>query len=240
MQEINDNYDLGIIGGMGPLATSFFYDQIIKHTEANKDNGHINIIILNHASMISRVEAVNDTNKKEIFLSQIKKDFDILNNLKVKNIAIPCNGSHAFFEEFINYTDINILNMPKETILNIIENNPKIKRVGLLATDATINSKIYAKEIDKNNLEIILPNEETQKLVMSLIYEDIKNTGKLDAEKILFCIKQLQEKGAEKIILGCTELSLFKDFDIVKDVCVDALSILVKKSIEITGKNYKD
>jgi aspartate racemase len=240
---MKDKYTLGIIGGMGPLATSYFFDQIVTHTKAETDNDHINLVILNHASMVSRVEAVFDENKKEEFLAQIKKDFEYLENIGVQNVAIPCNGAHSFFDELEKMTTVNIINMPRETIKDILEKakneNKTIKKVGVLCTDATIKSEIYKNELDKNNIETVYPDEVFQKDLMEIIYNEIKKDGKLNIEKLAKIINHMQEKGSEIIILACTELSLFKNYYEVKETCVDAMNSLVKKSIELSGKEFQ-
>ena len=81
---------LGIIGGMGPEATVNFYNRIVKHTKASKDQDHIDMIILNNASLIDRTYAIKN-NKKSEFLNQIAEDIKILEYAEVDNIAIPCN-----------------------------------------------------------------------------------------------------------------------------------------------------
>jgi aspartate racemase len=247
---MKDKYILGIIGGMGPLATSYFFDQIVTHTKAESDNEHMNCVILNHASMVSRVEAAFDENKKQQFLSQIKKDFEYLENIGVQNIAIPCNGAHSFFDELEKMTNINIINMPRETVKDILEKSKSsfskgedrdeaIKKVGVLCTDATIKSEIYKKELEKNNIEIVYPDEVFQKDLMEIIYKEIKKNGNLNIERFAKIINHMQEKGSDVIILACTELSLFKNYYEVKETCVDAMNSLVKKSIELSGKEFQ-
>ena len=94
---------LGIIGGMGPLATSLFMKKIIENTYANKDQDHIDIIISNHSTLPDRTQVIKNGNP-ELFLNMIKEDIDIMEFSKVENIAIPCNTSHYFFKDIQKMT----------------------------------------------------------------------------------------------------------------------------------------
>ena len=60
------NETLGIIGGMGPLATDMFFNMVISKTDGDKDQDHIDMIILNHASMPDRTQAIKSGDLREI------------------------------------------------------------------------------------------------------------------------------------------------------------------------------
>ena len=92
-------YKLGVIGGMGPLATVKFYDKVVLNTDAHNDNEHIDLVVLNHSTMPDRTRCIIE--KKDLeFLNVIKKDLEILDNIGVDVVAIPCNTSHYFYDEF--------------------------------------------------------------------------------------------------------------------------------------------
>lgn len=231
-----NTYTLGIIGGMGTLATAYFLEQLAKHTCVENDQEHINTIILNHASLPSRLDAIRIEPIKKIFLKEIKKDFKILQHNNVSFIALTCNTAYSFFSEFEKMTTIPIIHMPKETVLAAIRENPKIKKIGIIATDAALHSKVYDTEILAVNKKVVHVSPAYQKQVMSLIYDDIKAKNFLDVQKFKKIITHLKKAGAEKIILGCTELSLFdRKYTYMKD-CVDSTHSLIKKCIELHNK----
>ena len=101
---------LGVIGGMGPEATSFYYARVIARTKAESDQEHINMIILSHATMPDRTQAILTGNKLP-FLKAITQDARDLEMLGVENIAIPCNTSHYFLEDIQKSTSVPIINM---------------------------------------------------------------------------------------------------------------------------------
>src|SRR5690606_31259272 len=131
---VNMGQKLGVIGGMGPKATSVFFEKIVNRTVAHKDQDHLNMVILNHATLPDRTNAIL-TNTGETFINAVKSDFKLLEAAGVANIAIPCNTSHYFYEELQKLTTIPIINMVEETIKEIHEKHGEGTKVGILATD---------------------------------------------------------------------------------------------------------
>ena len=126
---------LGVIGGMGPEATSFYYARVIARTKAESDQEHINMIILSHATMPDRTQAILTGNKLP-FLKAITQDARDLEMLGVENIAIPCNTSHYFLEDIQKSTSVPIINMVEESVRYVVEAHPKVKKIGNRWNDA--------------------------------------------------------------------------------------------------------
>lgn len=230
------NKQLGVIGGMGPLATMIFYDRIIKNTIAQKDQDHIDMIILNHATMPDRTKAILDKTE-HLFLSAVQKDIELLEFAGVRNIAIPCNTSHYFHKEMQSMTKLNIINMIEETAQFVFDQYGKRSKVGILATDGTISTNVYKDAFTKVGLNPIHPNAETQKKIMEIIY-NIKSDINYNPSELNKIISDLiKNKGLDCVILGCTELSTVTISNELEQYCVDPLNILVKKSIILSGKS---
>ncbi len=230
---------LGVIGGMGPMATQLFYKNVIEMTDAKTDQEHIDMIILNHASVPDRTASIKSGNTDKVF-DVLVSDAKMLEGNCVDAIAIPCNTSHYFWEDLQKEVKVPIINMVRETVLFIKEKNPNIKKIGLLATDGTVFAKIYNKECDAVGIECITPDEEIQKVVMDIIYNQIKkgeNGSMHDFEKVDIFLKK---SGCEAAILACTELSCFKDNHELTDFYVDAMQILCKKSIVTCGGKLRN
>lgn len=233
------NMKLGVIGGMGPMATSMFFERIIKKTSASKDQDHIDMVILNHATMPDRTEAII-TGDHAPFLNNIRHDFEMLEKMGVTNIAIPCNTSHFFMDEMKKMTNVPIINMVEETAKEIKARFGSGKKVGILATDGTIQTATYEKACTKNGLEFIKPSEVDQETIMKIIY-DIKSDLPIDVdafERII--LKMVDVSRCDCVILACTELSLINLSKYVSEFCIDAMDVLVEKSILYSGKNLKE
>lgn len=229
-------YKLGVIGGLGPAASSFFYNRMIEHTKANCDQEHIDMVILSHASIPDRTKAIETGESKEL-ISLLQKDVSTLEKLGVANIAIPCNTSHYFLDDIQSATKVPIINMIHESVKYAIDANGAT-RIGIMATDGTIDTGLYHKECEKMGIEAVSPSPKRQRDVMHLIYEEIKcgKTGNVD--RFNGVTYELKEMGCDSIILACTELSVFKEYHEIPDICVDAMDILIKESIVRSGGTY--
>ena len=225
-------YKLGVIGGMGPLATVNFYERVVLNTEAKCDNEHIDMIVLNHSTMPDRTKCIIENRKAE-FLESIKKDFAILENIGVEAVAIPCNTSHYFYDEFKKLTDLKIINMIEETILEVKKSG--VKKISVFGTLGTLNSKVYEKYAEEYELEVKEVSEADKQAVMDIIY-NIKETNNLDNKQFTDILNRYCDDETVGII-ACTELSLL---DFPEDInTVDALNVLVKRSIELSGAGVK-
>lgn len=225
-------YKLGVIGGMGPLATVKFYDKVVLNTEARNDNEHIDLIVLNHSTMPDRTRCIIE-NKDTEFLNEIKKDLEILDKIGVDVVAIPCNTSHYFYDEFKKFANLKIINMIEETILEIKRRG--IKKVAVFGTLGTLNSKVYNKYAEENGIEVKELSLEDKKTVMDIIYK-IKETNNLENKEFVEILNKYCDNETIGII-ACTELSLL---DICKNInTIDALDVLVNKSIEYSGAKLK-
>ena len=225
-------YKLGVIGGMGPLATVSFYERVVLNTAAKCDNEHIDMVVLSHSSMPDRTKCIIE-NKGGEFLEVIKKDFKILENIGVDAVAIPCNTSHYFFDEFKKFTGLRIINMIEETILEVKKRG--IEKIAVFGTLGTLNSKVYEKYANQHGLLVKEVSPEDKQAVMDIIY-DIKETNCLDGRRFVDILSRYCDDETVGII-ACTELSLL---DIPLDInTIDALNVLVKRSIELSGAKVK-
>ena len=228
---------LGVIGGMGTAATIDFYTRIMNHTVAHKDQEHIDMVIINHASIIDRTYAIKN-NKLDELLKQMHENLKILENAKVTSIAIPCNTSHSIIDKIQQLTSIPIINMIEETAKGLKEVVNKGEKVGIMATDGTIMLKIYQQACKKYDIEYFVPEDNIQKQIMDIIYDDVKANGIFDNERFKKVLDYFLQNGCNYVILGCTELSGFKkDFD--KNT-IDPMDYLVKAAILSVDKEYKD
>lgn len=229
---------LGVLGGLGPAASAFFYQRITDHTEALSDQDHIDMIILSHASMPDRTGALLSGDVACV-IEEFTKDLKKLEAFGVKNIAIPCNTSHAFFEEMQASVKVPIINMIEESVKYAINTIPNVKKIGIMATDGTLLSKVYHKECEKNGIECIVPTPDRQKDVMHIIYDQVKK-GKRGSKKLFDqVVLELTNNGADAIILACTELSVYREYEHVPNICIDAMDVLVKEAIVRSGYSLK-
>lgn len=229
---------LGIIGGMGPLATVKLFEKIVLNTKANCDQEHIHILIDNNINIPDRTSFILD-NKNEDPRPELIASAKRLQNMGAEFLAMPCNTAHYFYEDIISEINIPLLNMIELTLQHIKENNLKIKKVGLLSTEGTIKAKIYDNIFEPYDIELIKPSKENQRYITDLIYNIKEDKLETDLDGFYNTIDQMKEKGAMVFITGCTELSVALDLYNLKGEFIDPMEILTREIIKLSGRETK-
>ncbi|MCI8645334.1 MAG: amino acid racemase [Firmicutes bacterium] len=229
---------LGVIGGMGPLASQLFYKMVIEKTDAQRDQDHINMIILSHATMPDRTEAIKEGRLEELLL-RFSQDLQLLQESGADYAAIPCNTSHVLIDRLQEEHSLPVLNMIQITAQNIGKRLEKGAKVGIMATDGTIKQNLYQKECKKLGLTPVVPSSESQKRVMKIIYEGVKKGEPVDYNDFEAVERELRGKGCCCVIMACTELSCFKEQQGLSDFFVDAMEELAEESILLCGKKLR-
>ena len=189
---------------MGPQATIYMYNKIVKMTNAGKDQEHIEIFIHNNTNIPDRTQAI--LNKGESPLEELSRSARILNQMGADVLIVPCMTSHYYFEDLQKKITIPIINAIEQSVIHIISSYPGIKNVGILATTGTIKSRLFQKNLIQNDLKPIVVSDDVQKdLVMSAIYgSDGIKAGFINQHtknKLMKASANLIKDGAELIII---------------------------------------
>ncbi|MDR2771667.1 MAG: amino acid racemase [Clostridiales Family XIII bacterium] len=230
---------IGVIGGMGPAASALFYRMTVEHTKALYDQQHLDMILLSHASMPDRTEALLGGRRAEL-LKLLLADAHLLESCGADAIAIPCNTSHVLADEIQAGIHVPLINMVTETVRECAARfaaEPS-RRVAVLATDGTVRAGIYQRALEAQAMEPWLPPAEVQSLVTEMIYDGVKRGGKVDYEDFLTIERSLACAGCEAALLACTELSVINEMFKLPAFYIDAMRTLVKRVILFAGKEY--
>ena len=228
---------LGVIGGLGPIATAHFMELIIRMTEAATDQEHLDMIIYNRPSIPDRTGYILDQTKPNPLPEMIRVG-NALARQGAKLIAIPCMTAHYFHRELTRYIEAPIVHAIHETAAHLKKHG--ITKVGILATDGTIRSRLFQRELENHGMEVLIPSPQGQKCVMSVIYDDIKANRPADMEKFRYASDELRTQGAQAIILGCTELSLIKRDCQIGAGYLDAMEVLARRCVLECGGRLKE
>lgn len=236
---------VGVLGGVGPLATVYFMDMIIEMTDAHRDQDHIDMLVSNHATIPDRTAFIMGASE-ESPLDDMIEDARMLEAAGCKFLVIPCNTAHYFFEDIRNSVEIPVLNIIGETIRYAVSQGAKretprdVKRLGILATRGTISSGTYSFYGRPEGVECIAPDEEHQQRVDSMIYDRVKAGLPVEQDDIMEVIEHMRDLGCDAIVMGCTELSVvYKDLNLgsICDDVVDSLRALAGATIVHSAKN---
>ncbi|MDF2519307.1 MAG: aspartate racemase [Sphingobacterium sp.] len=219
---------IGIIGGMGALATCDLFKKIIDMTDAKSDQEHIHIYVDCNTNIPDRTKAILQGGKDPV--PEMVRSGVRLQSMGADVLVMPCNTAHYFYDKITPFFDIPLLNMLKETAKEIKKR--KIRKIGLLATDGTIQSGVYHKALTDIGIDLVIPSPMQQTSVMDIIYNGVKASNRnININEFYGAIDKLFEKGAEVLVLGCTELPVaFKMFHIDRPA-IDPTSVLAEAAI---------
>ena len=223
---------VGILGGMGPLATCDLMEKIIRNTRAQRDQDNIHIYVDCNTNIPDRTAAI--LRGGEDPLPEMVKSAVRLQSMGADFLIMPCNTAHYFAERIQAFIDIPLLHMPRETAKYL--KGQGVTKAAILATDGTIQSGIYDFALREEGIEAIRPDEQEQKMVMSLIYDCVKASRPCDfSEEVVALAQRLQSRGAQVLILGCTELPIaFAQLNIAAPLA-DPTEILARAAIRFAG-----
>lgn len=228
---------LGIIGGVGPLATMFIGEIIVRHTKAGKDQDHVHTIIDNDTTIPDRTAYILDKTKPNP-IPVLERDTQKLAAYGADVICIPCNTAHSFYDEMQAASPVPVLHMIRETAKRVA--GMGAKRVGILATDGTLTSKVYQTALEEVGITPVTADSDTQQRVMSVIYDYVKAGIDVTAELWQPIEDAMFDLNCDRIILGCTELSIVNKELKLNDKYVDSLIVLAEAAIVHCGYELND
>ena len=230
---------LGVLGGMGPQATNTFYQRIIDRTQAEKDQEHLQVLIWSDAKIPDRTAGIlAGPEAAEQVYQALLDGARLLERAGCTVLAIPCNTSHYFVDRLQAQLRIPIIHMIRETVAAIQAMGKKT--VGILATDGTVQTGIYQKELTAAGLTPVTLPERLQKTVMSIIYDEIKKGETGSREKFGEVDAWLRQAGCDCAILGCTELSVYRALHSLPPYYMDAMEVLAEQAILRCGKQLRN
>ena len=198
-----DKKTIGVIGGMGPLATADLFQKIVLHTEASTDQEHPRVCVDSNTAIADRTEALLHGGADPV--PEMVRSAKRLESIGADFLVMPCNTAHGFYDQVAAAVDIPVLHMISLTRDALKRRG--VRTAGLLATDGTIETGIYQDAFDDSGIELLTPDAADQAAVMDIVYNGVK-AGDLAHDASLFrrACENLLERGAETLILGCTEL----------------------------------
>ncbi len=238
---------IGIVGGVGPYAGLDLLHKLLDNTLANSDQEHLDTVLLSLSSgIVDRTEYLVGKEKENPAFA-ITEVLLKLEKIGAKVAGIPCNTAHAegIFSIIQNQlhsagSSIKVLHMINETVSFIAATFPEITRVGVLSTTGTYLSGVYNKALKLRDYEVLLPNLEMQETVIHpAIYDPVYGikavanpVHPVARENLLKGFSFLKKRGAQALILGCTEIPIAIPEQLLQDVvAIDPTFVLARALI---------
>lgn len=224
---------LGIIGGVGPLATAYFMEALIKKTPAQTDQDQMPMIVFNDPQIPDRTAYILDHTQPDPQPEMVKVA-RWLEDAGADYLAIACNTAHYFYQGISEAVDVPVVNIMEETARRISSLCGKGATVGLMATEGTVRSGVFQDFFERDGLSVIAPTEADERHLMHLIYDCVKANQPYDVAEFLGVAEGLRERGAEAVVVGCTELSvIYADLAERPEWLHDSQDILADRCVEL-------
>ena len=228
---------IGVLGGMGPMATADLFVKMIENTKAQTDQEHLSILIYNNPHIPSRIDAIlHGTLSPE---AELVRSAKLLERSGADFIVIPCNTAHFWFAAVQKAVAIPVLHIIDTVAEHLLQSQKyEAQEIMLFATEATIRTGLYQQRLGQKGLAFLTPQLEEQKLISQAIAE-VKGgqlKGSPCLEQIRAIMERYRSKGVKAFIAGCTEIPLLfakvqGDFK-----TVDPTLLLAQRAVQLARK----
>jgi len=228
---------IGILGGMGPEASAYMFQLIVKQTKVNRDQDHPPCVLLSLPQIPPRTEAILGKGPSPVPLM-----IDGAHRLQAAGadfIIMPCITAHYFLDEVIPHSPLPFISLLEECSSWVQTNLSPAQTLGLVASTGTVISKLFHNFMEELGKKVIQPSPEEQENLMTAIFEPggIKAgvTSGLPKEIVVTTANSLIKRGAEAIIAGCTEIPLVLSPSDISVPLIEPMKIGARKAIIEAG-----
>ncbi len=221
---------IGVIGGMGPLATAEFYLCLVRATPAATDQEHLHVLIDSNAEIPDRTAAIEGRGPDPTPL--LVETARRLVGAGADVLVMPCNSAHAFLDQIRRAVPVPVLDIMEEVASAAAALNPQPAAVGLLATAGTVRHGLYHNALSRRRIGVLAPDAAVQRVVSEAI-ASVKagDTGPAVRGRIRGAADALVQAGAAAIVFGCTELPLILGAGDLAVPVLDGTAILARAAI---------
>ncbi|MDZ7708503.1 MAG: amino acid racemase [Trueperaceae bacterium] len=220
---------VGVLGGMGPAATWDFCSRLTAATPATKDQDHLRVLVDADPSVPDRNAALEGRGPSPgPRLAAMARG---LERAGAEVLCMPCNAAHAFADDVRDATVVPFVDMIEATVEATMKRVPDARRVGLLATTATLDAGLYERVFRERGVEVVIPAPAQRDEMMAAIYA--VKTGELGPATRAAMRRAAQAAvaaGAEALVAACTEVPLAltqEDLEVPLVVSSEALAVVV-------------
>ena len=232
---------LGVLGGMGPMAGAAFALRLAALTPVDRDQEHIPTLLLNDPRIPDRGAARLAGGEDP--LPAMRAGIEFLNASGAELIAIPCNTAHLWYDELAQASQCPVLHIIEAVAADLRRQGVTRGRIGLMGTAATLALGLYQRTLEQHGYECIVPqDDEVESLCMTSIRAVKANRLDDSLAPAVQCVQRLRARGADAVVLGCTELPLAiphavrPSLGVVTTDSIDALALAVIEHYQKAGK----
>lgn len=237
---------VGVLGGLGPAATVTFLDELVRLTDADRDQDHVDAVVLQHSSVPDRTAAIlHDAPSPGPVLA---RDAQLLEQMGVDFIVLPCNSAHAFIGDIREGLSVELLSIVglagEQAVETAASRSGSVgpHTIGVFATEGTVAAQTYEKDLRGRGARAWIPPADMQADITTIIYDQVKAGRPADVELLGRLVDRALAEGCDAVLLGCTELSIIyaQEGELSQRwEVVDSLETLALATIERTGRRVR-
>jgi aspartate racemase len=223
---------IGVLGGMGPLATADFFSKLIAATPAKGDADHVPLLIQSDPRIAPRPAAILSGAQSP--LPELLAGRDRLIRAGATALAMPCNTAHFWYADLIKHCSVPFLSIVDASVEALAKLAEAGAPVGIIATRATLAAKIFDAALMRGGYTIVLPDEATMNTLVLPGIECVKIGESVRGGQLIEqAVQSLMARGAQAVILGCTETPVALDAlqSPLRAHCVDSTAALASACV---------
>jgi aspartate racemase len=223
---------IGVLGGMGPLATADFFNKVISETPAKGDADHVPLLIQSDPRIASRPAAILGDGRSP--LPELIAGRDRLIRAGATALAMPCNTAHYWYADLLEGCSVPFLSIVDASVGELAKVAGAGSPIGIIATRATLAAKIFDSTLLRSGYAVVLPDEAMMNTLISSGIECVKAGDPVRAGHLIEqAVQGLLDRGAAAVILACTETPLALDAinSPLRAQCVDSTAALARSCV---------
>jgi aspartate racemase len=200
---------IGLVGGMTPESTLAYYRAIIDLGRQRWNDPVHNPIVIIYSIDLAEMVAYQDVGDEDSAAGLLVEVLERLRGAGAEVGALTANTPHVFFDRIQSRTDLPLVDIVQATLEHAAE--LRVERALLLGTKATMAGAMYPKAFAAREIEIVVPDEPDRDFINRSIYSDLaagEVTPELRRAYLDICHRQIDDRGIDAVILGCTEIPL--------------------------------
>jgi aspartate racemase len=225
---------VGVIGGLGPEATHDFFGKVLAHSQAKTDQQHLHLIIENNPKTPNRNDAIAGRGPSSgPALAAMARN---LERAGADFIVMACNTAHAFENDIRSAIKTPFVSLIGEVVAEVVRDTT-VKRVGLLAAQGCIDSRIYHRAFQAVGIDVVTLVNASQAEFMTLLYRIKSGERGADVQEAMRGLaERLVQQGVSVVIAGCTEVPLVMDQHSCPVSFIDSTDVLAKRCVVYARK----
>ncbi|MFJ4225425.1 aspartate/glutamate racemase family protein [Microbacterium sp. NPDC089695] len=222
---------LGVLGGMGPLATARFYEALVRATPARVDQDHIRTVIWSDPAIPDRTAAILGHGPSPVpaMLAGARQ----LRRLGARVIATPCNTAHRYLPEVSRIARVKMIDMVDETLSRASLTGSS--SAAILGTRGTRAARLYDSAAERHGLRIAYPTEREQTDLIDRAILLVKEGRSLKEAETLIALaaSAAQAAGADVVVAACTEIPLVMATAAASVTMIDSIDCLAAACVRV-------